>query len=195
MRIAVFASGTGSNALALMQRFNSENDIASVIVLLSNKAECGAVQHARDRGIEVILITRENFISSDEITERLRILKIDWIVLAGFLWKVPPHFVKAFEGRIINLHPSLLPKFGGKGMYGRHVHEAVIAAGEVETGITLHLVNEQYDEGAIFFQASVSIENTDDAQIVEAKVRELERKHFAERVAAFIMEGKKSIRG
>lgn len=189
MRIAVFASGTGSNALALMQRFNCENEIASVIVLLSNKPECGAVQHARDRGIEVILITRDNFISTDEITERLRTLKIDWIVLAGFLWKVPPHFVRAFEGRIINVHPSLLPKFGGKGMYGRHVHEAVIESGEVETGITLHLVNENYDEGAIFFQASVSIENTDDALIVEAKVRELERKYFVDNVAAFILEG------
>jgi len=185
-RVAVFASGSGSNALSLMRRFNLDNKQAIVAVLVSNKPECGAVRHAKECGVEVILINHENFVSGTEIIERLNTLKIDWIVLAGFLWKVPIQFVKAFDRRIINLHPSLLPKYGGKGMYGKHVHEAVVAARESETGITLHLVNENYDEGEIIFQAAVAVDVSDDAMAVEAKVREFERRYFTEQVAAFI---------
>jgi phosphoribosylglycinamide formyltransferase-1 len=178
--IAVFASGSGSNALALMRRFSAVNDFASVMVLVTNKPACGAVQHARDCGVEVFLITRENFISGDETIRYLTELQIDWIVLAGFLWKVPPAFVKTFEGRIINLHPSLLPKFGGKGMYGRHVHEAVLGAKESITGITVHFVNERYDEGNIIFQASVPLSETDGVIDIEQKVRALESQHFCD---------------
>jgi phosphoribosylglycinamide formyltransferase-1 len=178
--IAVFASGSGSNALALMRRFSAVNDFASVMFLVTNKPACGAVQHARDCGVEVFLITRENFISGDETIRYLTELQIDWIVLAGFLWKVPPAFVKTFEGRIINLHPSLLPKFGGKGMYGRHVHEAVLGAKESITGITVHFVNERYDEGNIIFQASVPLSETDGVIDIEQKVRALESQHFCD---------------
>ncbi|MFM7104913.1 MAG: phosphoribosylglycinamide formyltransferase [Flavobacteriales bacterium] len=188
LRIAVFASGSGSNALALMRRFGIENDFASVMVLVTNKPACGAVQHARDCGVEVFLITRENFISGDETIRYLTELQIDWIVLAGFLWKVPPAFVKSFEGRIINLHPSLLPKFGGKGMYGRHVHEAALGAKESITGITVHYVNERYDEGNIIFQASVPLSETDGVIDIEQKVRALESQHFCDVVDRILAE-------
>lgn len=188
LRIAVFASGSGSNALALMRRFSAENDFASVMVLVTNKPACGAVQQARDCGVEVFLITRENFISGDETIRYLTELQIDLIVLAGFLWKVPPAFVKTFEGRIINLHPSLLPKFGGKGMYGRHVHEAVLGAKESITGITVHFVNERYDEGNIIFQASVPLSETDGVIDIEQKVRALESQHFCDVVDRILAE-------
>lgn len=186
LRIAVFASGSGSNALALMRFFNAQNNLASVVVLLSNKPGCGAIEQAKNCGVEVVIITRENFVAGDNIIQLLHELQIDCVVLAGFLWKVPPAFIRAFRDKIINLHPSLLPKFGGKGMYGRHVHDAVIAAGERVTGITLHLVNENYDEGAIFFQASVPVDVADDASSVEVKVRELERKYLVDQIALFL---------
>ena len=190
IRIAIFASGSGSNALALIRRFSVENDFASVVVLVTNKPACGAVQHAKDCGVKVFLITRENFISSDETINYLKDLQIDWIVLAGFLWKVPPALVKSFEGRIINLHPSLLPKFGGKGMYGRHVHEAVLQAKESITGITVHFVNERYDDGNIIFQASVPLSETDGVNDIEQKVRALESHYFCDVVERLIVESK-----
>ena len=187
-RIAVFASGSGSNALSLMQRFNKDSVIAQVVFLLTNKPDCGAVQHANACGVEVVLLTRENFILGNDVILRLREARVGFLVLAGFLWKVPVNVVTAFESCIINLHPSLLPKFGGKGMYGRHVHEAVWKAKERQTGITVHIVNEHYDEGSIIFQVSVPLDERDGINEIERKVRELERNYFCNTVERFVTE-------
>lgn len=187
-RIAVFASGSGSNALSLMQRFNKDSLIAQVVFLLTNKPDCGAVQHANACGVEVVLLTRENFILGNDVILRLREARVGFLVLAGFLWKVPVHIVTAFESRIINLHPSLLPKFGGKGMYGRNVHEAVWKAKERQTGITVHIVNEHYDEGSILFQVSVPLDERDGINEIERKVRELESHYFCDAVEQYVIQ-------
>jgi phosphoribosylglycinamide formyltransferase-1 len=187
LRIAVFASGAGSNALALMRHFNRYNSNGKVILLLSNKPDCGAVKHAAECDVEVLILTRENFYAGDEVIRRLKQLKVDLLVLAGFLWKIPPFLVTEFEGRIINLHPSLLPKYGGKGMYGRRVHEAVYNAKESVTGITLHFVNEKYDDGKIIFQASVSITPEDGIDEIEKKVKELEMQYFCKVIQEVVL--------
>lgn len=180
-RIALLASGAGTNAGNLIRFFNFNNspDIRVVLVACNN-ALAGAFGVAREYGVPEVLITRENFSKSTEFLAVLGKQQIDWIVLAGFLWKVPEWIIEAYPDRIINIHPSLLPRHGGKGMFGRHVHEAVSSSGEMETGITIHYVNGGYDEGRIIFQAAVKLSKGDRAEDVERKVRELEMKHFPE---------------
>jgi phosphoribosylglycinamide formyltransferase-1 len=183
MNIAILASGAGSNAANIIQHF--KNTAVNVSLIACNNAEAGVFQIAKDNGIDSFQLTKENFKTSDIFVHELQHRKIDLIILAGFLWLVPKNLVSAFEDKIINIHPALLPKFGGKGMYGHFVHEAVCAAKESESGITVHLVNEEFDKGAVLFQAKCNVENCNAAEI-EAKVRALEIAHFPKAIENFI---------
>jgi phosphoribosylglycinamide formyltransferase 1 len=177
-RIAVFASGSGSNARTLMQYFEFHAD-AQVTLLVCNNPDAGVLEIARENGVETMLVDREQFYDYRSVSEDLKVRGIDLIVLAGFLWLVPPVLVKDFAGRIVNIHPALLPKFGGKGMYGKHVHKAVLEAGETESGITIHFVNENFDEGGHIAQYSCKVEPGDTVETLAARVQELEHKYYA----------------
>lgn len=178
-RIAIFASGTGSNALKIIEHFASHPDI-EVSLIISNKKNAGVLDIAKEHHIESWVIKRSEFYDSDSISKELEKAKIDLLVLAGFLWLIPSHLVKHFPRKIINIHPALLPKYGGKGMYGMHVHRAVKEAGEKESGISIHFVNEKYDEGQIIFQKEVSIDEEDSAEDIRNKVLALEHRYFAQ---------------
>lgn len=184
-RLAIFASGTGSNAKQLIDYFSKNKDI-SVALLVSNRKESGALEIARNSGVPANHFTKEEFYNSSAVIEKLISEKIDFIVLAGFLIKVPDNILKDYENKIINIHPALLPDFGGKGMYGLNVHKAVIESGKKESGITIHLVNEHYDEGRILFQAKCPVIENDTPETLAARVQELEHKHFPEVVENFI---------
>jgi phosphoribosylglycinamide formyltransferase-1 len=174
-RIAIFASGSGSNAENIIQTFQNETDL-EVVLILTNNPEAGVIQRAHRLKTPVLVFGRKQF--KEEIVEILQERKIDWVILAGFLWLIPESLIHAFPDRIINVHPALLPAYGGKGMWGHHVHEAVVAHKEVETGITIHYVNEHYDEGKIIFQAKCPLTAEDTPATVAAKVHELEYLHF-----------------
>lgn len=179
VRIAIFASGTGTNAEKIIGRMK-DNSEAEVAVVACNREGAGVIRIAIANDIPVLMLEKERFFRGDGYVDALRDEKVDFIVLAGFLWKVPSQLVKAYEGRIINIHPALLPKYGGKGMYGTAVHEAVIAAGEQESGITIHYVNEKFDEGAPIFQARCKLSPGETAESLAAKIHELEHLHFPE---------------
>lgn len=175
--IAIFASGAGSNAQKIIDHFK-QSDKARVTVIVCNKPGAGVLQIAEREGITSILLEKEAFLHSDKYIQLLKEQKIDLVVLAGFLWKIPANLVQAFPNRIINIHPALLPKFGGKGMYGHFVHEAVIAAGEKESGITIHFVNEKYDDGETILQERIIITPEDTPESVARKVQALEHQWF-----------------
>lgn len=189
-RIAVFASGNGSNAENIIRYFNTgagaPSHGAEVVLVVCNRPGATVIDKARALGVPVSIVTREMFNDEASMTALLESRAVDAIVLAGFLLMVPPFMTARFSGRMINIHPSLLPKFGGKGMYGRHVHEAVVAAGETETGITVHLVSDHCDGGDIIFQASTPVAPTDTAADVETKVHALERAHFPAVIARWL---------
>lgn len=195
IHIAIFASGAGSNARKIIEYFEGgshsvEIDITKsglktgaksrikVSLIVCNVPGAGVMEIAKEKGIPTLIINKEEFARTGYV-ESLQNADIDFIVLAGFLWKVPAVLVQSFPNGIINIHPALLPKYGGKGMYGARVHEAVIAAGEKESGITIHWVNEHYDEGAIIFQATCAIEAGDTAATLANKIHALEHAHFA----------------
>ncbi|HEY8403132.1 MAG TPA: phosphoribosylglycinamide formyltransferase [Flavobacteriales bacterium] len=186
-KIAILASGAGSNARNIIQYFSGSKEV-QVALIASNKAQAGVMDIAREHGIPTFILNKENFLQSDVFLNELKNLGVDYVILAGFLWKVPANLVKAYEGKILNIHPALLPKYGGKGMYGHHVHEAVHAAREKESGITIHLVNEHYDEGDIYFQVSTAIEEYDTPADIERKVRELEIAYYPDVISKFISE-------
>lgn len=175
--IAVFASGAGTNALRIIDHFRDAEGI-SVELLVCNKADAPVVEKVRERGIEVIVIDNEAFESGLTLLQELDYRAIDWIVLAGFLRKIPVNIIRGYHNRIINIHPSLLPKFGGKGMYGMHVHRAVIEAREKQTGISIHFVNEEFDKGELLAQYTVDLEDADTPEEVARKVQELEHRFF-----------------
>lgn len=177
-RIAIFASGTGTNAEAIIRHFEM-HDRAQVVLLVTNRRDAGALKVAREHGVESMVIDREEFFSADSIIEKLQVRGIDLIVLAGFLWLIPPALIKAFPNKIVNIHPALLPKFGGKGMYGKFVHDAVLSAGEKESGITVHYVNEKFDEGEHIAQFTCAVDPGDTIETLAAKVQRLEHEHFA----------------
>jgi phosphoribosylglycinamide formyltransferase 1 len=183
--IVVFASGSGSNALNLIQYFNS-GDKAKVVAVFSNKKDAGVVQKAIDKQVDVCCFDRSEFYNSTRVIDWVGTYRPDIIVLAGFLWLVPIEFIRAFEGKIINLHPSLLPKFGGKGMYGHHVHNAVLEAGEKETGITIHKVDEEYDKGDIICQKKFEIFPEDNLNSIETKIHMLEHEFLPLTVQQFL---------
>jgi phosphoribosylglycinamide formyltransferase-1 len=177
IRIAVFASGNGSNFQRIADYF-AGNDAVEIAVLYSNRPDAYALERAAKLGIPSVVFNREQFYNSADILNDLHAHRIDWIVLAGFLWLVPETILRAYKDRIVNIHPALLPKYGGKGMYGMRVHEAVVAAGDKESGISIHLVNEHYDEGQIVFQAHCPVLPDDTAEDVARKIHLLEYEHF-----------------
>jgi phosphoribosylglycinamide formyltransferase-1 len=176
-RIAIFASGSGSNAQKIMEHFK-RNSEAEVVLILTNNPQAYVLQRADNFEIPSHIFTRDEFYKTDNIIKLLKNLQVDLIVLAGFLWLVPENLLKAFPNKIINLHPALLPKYGGKGMYGDHVHNAVLAAREEESGITIHFVNEKFDEGEILHQSRFKIEPGDTLEVIKFKGQQLEHQHF-----------------
>ena len=176
-RIVIFASGSGTNAENLIEFFHN-SDNASVIQVLTNNPHAKVLERAKKLKVSALSFNRIALFQTEDVLNILKASKPDLIVLAGFLWKFPQNILNAFPNKVINVHPALLPKYGGKGMYGAHVHEAVVANNEKETGITIHYVNEHYDEGAIIFQAKCDVNTNDSAEDVAIKIHELEMKHF-----------------
>ena len=185
--IAIFASGTGSNAKKIIE-YLAEKDHIQVALIISNKATAPVLDLARANNIPTLVIDRKTFYESETILDILGQHRIDFIVLAGFLWLIPAYLVRAFTRRMVNIHPALLPSYGGKGMYGIYVHRAVKAAGDTKSGITIHFVNENYDEGDIIFQASCPIDSTDSPETIAKKVLKLEHHYFARVIEKLILE-------
>ncbi|GJG35108.1 phosphoribosylglycinamide formyltransferase [Prevotella lacticifex] len=178
-RIAIFASGNGTNCENIIRYFQAKGD-AEIAFVLSNKADAYALVRARRLGVKTVVMARNVFNDELAVMELMRREHVGFIVLAGFLLLVPPFLIDAFDHRMVNIHPALLPKYGGKGMYGRHVHEAVKAAGESETGMTVHWVTREYDSGAIIAQYKTAISPTDTVDDIAAKEHDLEMKYFPE---------------
>lgn len=177
INIAIFASGAGSNAQQIINRFLNNKNI-KVVLVVCNKPGAGVLNIAERHGIPTVLIDKERFFKGDAFLPELQHYRVNFIVLAGFLWKVPQKLIAAYPQKIINIHPALLPAYGGKGMYGHFVHEAVIANKETQSGITIHYVDEQYDHGQIIMQATCSIKEDDTADTLAQKIHTLEHTHF-----------------
>jgi phosphoribosylglycinamide formyltransferase 1 len=176
-RIAIFASGSGSNAQKIMEHFRKHND-AEVAIVLTNNPDAFVLQRADNFEIPSHIFNRHEFYNTETVVTLLKSLQVDIIVLAGFLWLIPENLLKAFPNKIINIHPALLPKYGGKGMYGDRVHKAVLENKEDESGITIHFVNEHFDEGEIIHQARFKIEKGDDLEMIKFKGQQLEHVHY-----------------
>lgn len=186
--IAIFVSGTGSNARRIIEHFSSHPDI-EVALLVSNKSSAPALEMAKAAGIDTLVIDRAAFSNGQDLLRTLREHRISFIALAGFLWLIPVWLIRAFPQRIVNIHPSLLPKFGGQGMFGHHVHQAVIDAGELQSGISIHFVNEVYDEGGIIFQAVCPVLPDDTPERLAKRVLLLEHKHYPNVIEQLLREG------
>ena len=192
VRVAIFASGAGSNADQIIKtsspalllkekgeaKTEADHQAYEVVLIVCNKPGAGVLKIAEKAGIPSLLIEKERFFNGDHYLEELKSHRVDFIVLAGFLWKMPGALVSAWPKKIINIHPALLPKYGGRGMYGNRVHEAVIAAGEKESGITIHYVDELYDHGEIIFQAKCMVTEDDNAETLAQKIHVLEHEHY-----------------
>jgi len=186
-RIVIFASGSGSNAENLIKFFqNSEH--ASVIQILTNNPHAKVLDRAKRLGVSAFSFNKTAFTKTEDVLNLLKASQPDLIVLAGFLWKFPENILNHFENKVINIHPALLPKYGGKGMYGMHIHREIVKNNEAETGITIHYVNENYDDGAIIFQAKCEVLPNDTAEDVAAKIHELEMMHFPKVVEQLLNE-------
>ena len=177
-KIAVFASGSGTNAQSIIEYFLDKYDKNIVDLVLSNKPEAYVLERAKNFDITTVLFTREQLNQTDDIAKLLIVRGIHLIVLAGFLWLVPQNILQAYPNRIINIHPALLPKYGGKGMYGMNVHKAVLENRETESGISIHYVNEEYDKGDIIFQAKCKVEPGDTPESLAQRIHALEYEHF-----------------
>lgn len=183
--IAIFASGSGSNAENIIRFFDTSKQI-KVALILCNNPSAGVIDRAKRLNIPCVVFNR-NELNDGTVSALLATHKIDFIVLAGFLWLMPKSIVSLYDKKIVNIHPALLPKYGGKGMYGDRVHESVRAAAEKESGITIHYVNENFDEGDIIFQASVALSPADTADDIAAKVHALEYQYFPEIIANIVL--------
>lgn len=188
-RIAIFASGSGSNAEAIIQYFKGNPSI-KVSLVLSNNPDAFVLERAKKASIKAVTFTREEYKVPGKVVHELAMENITHIVLAGFLWLVPEYLIKLYPDRIVNIHPALLPKFGGKGMYGNRVHEAVKLAGEKETGITIHLVNEHYDDGKVLFQASCPVETHYSAADIAKCVLALEHRYYPQVIEDWVLSHK-----
>lgn len=184
IRLAVFVSGGGTNLENIINYFSADEQV-EVSMVVSNKADAYALQRAKNHGIPNVVISRKQF-AEDEAMVMAAVKDCDFIILAGFLVKVPDYLIDAYPKRIINIHPALLPKYGGKGMYGHHIHEAVKAAGEKETGITIHFVNNELDAGEHIAQFKVTLSDEDTADTIAAKIHELEQAHFPKVIESVI---------
>ncbi|MGY3213449.1 phosphoribosylglycinamide formyltransferase-1 [Mucilaginibacter sp. HD30] len=176
-RIAIFASGSGSNAQKIMEYFKRSPD-AEVVLILTNNPQAYVLQRADNFEVPSHVFNRNEFYQTDEVIRILKTLQVDLIVLAGFLWLVPSSLLSAFPNKIINLHPALLPKYGGKGMFGDNVHKAILEAKEEESGITIHFVNAEFDEGEVIHQSRFKIDPSDTLEMVKFKGQQLEHQHF-----------------
>lgn len=175
--IAIFASGAGSNAKKIIDHFKGDESV-TVALVVCNKPGAGVLNVATSHNIPTLLIEKEQFFRGDHYLPVLKQYGIEFIVLAGFLWKIPGGLIAAYTNKMVNIHPALLPKYGGKGMYGQFVHQAVIDAGDKESGISIHFVDELYDHGNIIFQARCPVIETDTAESLAAKIHALEHAHF-----------------
>lgn len=184
-RIAIFASGNGTNAENIINHFKN-SDLAEVILVFSNSKKAKVVEKAVQHNIQTVLFTSDELNKENGVLKTLLSHQIDYIILAGFLLKFPKYILEHFPDRVINIHPALLPKYGGKGMYGMHIHKAVVENMEDETGITIHSVNENYDEGAVIFQAKTKISRDDTPEQVAKKIHALEQKHFPNVIESII---------
>jgi phosphoribosylglycinamide formyltransferase-1 len=191
-QIAIFASGGGSNAKKIIEHFNKlaqqGNAPGKISLVVSNKPGAGVLKIAEENNIPILIIEKEKFFRGNGYMDELLAAGIDLVVLAGFLWKVPAGLIKAFPRKIVNIHPALLPKYGGKGMYGHFVHEAVVANKEKESGITIHYVDELYDHGQVIFQARCPLSENDSAEEVAKKVLMLEHRHYPEVIQSLVKE-------
>lgn len=186
-RVVIFASGSGTNAENIINYFQGSSTV-DIPLILSNNPKAQVLERAKNLNVAAICFNKKAFSNSGIVLNLLQNLNPDLIVLAGFLWKIPDELVTEFPNKIINIHPALLPKFGGKGMYGHFVHEAVVKNKETESGITIHYVNEHYDEGAIIFQATCPVQAQDTPLDVDAKVRQLEMKHFPKVIESLLKD-------
>ena len=184
-RLAVFASGAGSNARRLVEHFNGSS-LATVSLIVCNKPGAGVLQIAAEHAIPTLLLEKERFFRGDGYVAELQAQQIDFVILAGFLWKVPGTLIAAYPHRIVNIHPALLPDYGGKGMYGEHVHKAVLAAGDAQSGITIHEVDELYDHGAHLFQATCPVLPDDTPASLAQRIHELEHRHYPQVVEDWV---------
>lgn len=176
-RVAIFASGSGSNAMNLINYFEGHSEI-EIAFVLTNNSSAGIIEKVKSIGMEMIELDNEDVASSEVLISICEDANIDWIVLAGYLRLIPGDFIDRYENRMINLHPALLPKYGGKGMYGQHVHKAVVEQGERESGITIHFVNKEFDEGRIIAQFTCAVHPEDNASDVDRKIRILEQSYL-----------------
>ncbi|MEN9296144.1 MAG: phosphoribosylglycinamide formyltransferase [Aquirufa sp.] len=183
--LVLFASGSGSNAEKIIEHFKGSDQV-QITHIYCNNPTAGIIQRAERLGVPCRVFDRESY-KNGTVLKEVQSLRTDWIILAGFLWLIPADFVKAFPQRIVNIHPALLPKFGGKGMYGHFVHEAVVAAGEKESGITIHYVNEHYDEGATIFQSSFPVLPSDTPEDVAKKGQVLEHRDFPRVIESLVL--------
>jgi len=186
-RIAIFASGSGTNAENIIH-YSRSNKSFEVVKLYCNKPSAGIIEKASKMDIPIEIFSKNVFYLSNYIIDDLLSKKIDSIVLAGFLWLIPDSLLQAYNDKIINIHPALLPKFGGKGMYGMKVHEAVKASGETETGITIHKINAEYDRGEILFQARCQLTENDTPDSIAQKIHQLEFEHFPRIIDSFLQQ-------
>lgn len=186
VRLAIFASGAGSNARAITQYFKDHPRI-DVVLIVTNRHQAGVVNVAGEAGVDWVYIPKADFEDPEMVLTVLREYGVDWIILAGWLLLVPDYLIAGYRDRIVNIHPALLPKFGGKGMYGHHVHEAVKRQGETETGITVHIVNERFDEGPVIHQEKVSLSPGDTSADIERKVRQLELRHYPQVIEKVVL--------
>ncbi|MBX2932455.1 MAG: phosphoribosylglycinamide formyltransferase [Chitinophagaceae bacterium] len=178
-QIAIFASGAGSNAAKIIDYFISAKKQITVSLIVCNNPNAGVLKIAASYNIATLLIDKEPFFKGDAYLPQLQEMNIDFIVLAGFLWKIPEKIITAYTNRMINIHPALLPKYGGKGMYGDKVHTAVLNNKETQSGITIHFVNKHYDEGEIIFQATCPVDKNDTPETLAKKIHALEHKHYS----------------
>ncbi|WP_240347766.1 phosphoribosylglycinamide formyltransferase [Longitalea arenae] len=187
INVAIFASGTGTNAQKLIDHFRQQSQI-KIALIVCNKPGAGVLSIAQRENIPTLLIEKEQFFRGNAYVDEIKQHNVNFIVLAGFLWKVPLALIQAYSQRIINIHPALLPKYGGKGMYGRFVHEAVIAAKDKESGISIHYVDELYDHGKLIFQARCTVDENDNADTLAEKIHALEHEHYPLIVEKLIRE-------
>lgn len=187
IRIVVFASGSGTNAENIINYFN-ESASVRITNVLCNNPNAQVFERCERLLVPCTLFEKENFFKEQTVLQFLLQEKTDYIILAGFLWKIPSNILQVFQNKIINIHPSLLPKYGGKGMYGMHVHNAVKANNELETGITIHYVNENYDEGAIIFQAKTALSSEDTPEKIAHKIHILEQEYFPKIIEKVLLE-------
>ncbi|MEQ9424395.1 MAG: phosphoribosylglycinamide formyltransferase [Cyclobacteriaceae bacterium] len=185
-RVAIFASGNGTNAEVLFNYFKDHDEVEIALVMCNN-TKAQVIERAKNHKIPVVTFDRNDLYETKKVLNTLRVEDIDWLALAGFMWLLPSHIVHKYPNKIVNIHPSLLPKFGGKGMYGSKVHQAVLDSGDKETGITIHLVNEEYDKGKIIFQATCEVADSDTPETLAEKIHKLEHEAYPDTLENLIL--------